>query len=92
METTTSTIGTESVETTTTPIEQSVSNTEAAEGEKPISMTEAKAIGHAAVATAEASKSQVDIIENYLPDGTLFRGTPKEYNEAVRDYFDNLGR
>ena len=64
----------------------------AEEAEKAISMTEAKAIGQAAAASAEARKSQADIIQSYLPDGTMFRGTSKEYNEAVRDYYDNLSR
>jgi len=64
----------------------------AEEAEKAISTTEAKAIGQATAASAEARKSQADIVEAVLPDGTTFRGTSKEYNEAVRDYFDNLGR
>lgn len=72
-------------------LEEPKEQAETAETEKAVSMTEAKAIGQATIA-AEARKSQVDIIENYLPDGTLFKGTAKEYNEAVRDYFDNLGR
>ena len=72
-------------------LEEPKEQAEAAETEKAVSMTEAKAIGQAAVA-AETRKSQATIIESHLPDGTYFRGTSKEYNQAVRDYFDNLGR
>ena len=38
----------------------------------------------------KANYAQEKIIECYLPNGTSFRGTPSEYNAAVKDYLDRI--
>ncbi len=64
---------------------------EVQETEKAIEETEAQAIGKAANQAAEMTTAQQEIIHDYLPDGSPFSGTREEYNQAIRDYLDNVG-